>query len=173
VRSTYSAQLAGMLAVGVLAAAFWVRRSWRGLTRERDVTGRAFAALLLALWVQGLAATHPGVVTSDGVFHANKVQAVAAGEYFPVSLTPHHPPYRFPYGVTFHLLVAPLRQGGIDAEVGVRVVAAVASVLASAVLLRTLLPWGEGRAALLVCLLQLLPTSFAPFSAGNFSNVFA
>jgi len=107
------------------------------------------------------------------VFHAHKVEAAAAGEYFPVSLTPPDPPYRFPYGVAFHLLVAPLLRAGIDAEAAVRGVAATSSLLASAVLLRTLLPWGAGRAALAVCFLQLLPTTFGPFSAGNFSNVFA
>ncbi|HVQ29189.1 MAG TPA: hypothetical protein VMV21_06410 [Vicinamibacteria bacterium] len=173
VRSTYSVTLAGVLAMGVLASALWARRSGRDRTREGDDTGLVLAALLLALWVQGLAATHPGLVTSDAVFHAHKVKAVAGGELFPVSITPHDPPYKFPYGVTFHLLVATLLRTGIDAEAGVRLLAAAASVLASAVLLRTLLPWGAVRAPLCVALLQLLPTTFGPFSAGNFSNVFA
>ena len=144
------------------------------MARERALaTSQAFLALALALWVQGVTATHPCLVTSDGVFHANKVKLAAAGDYFPVSLTPHNPPYRFPYGVTFHLLVATLLRTGIDAEVLVRGVAAATSVLASAVLLRTLLPWTAARAALCVALLQLLPTTFGPFSAGNFSNIFA
>ena len=173
-RSDYSVQLAFLSVGGVMAAAGWVRLASRGVPSEGgSATGRAFAALVLVLWVQGVAATHPCLVTSDGVFHAHKVEQASAGEYFPVSLTPHEPPYRFPYGVTFHLLVAMLLRAGIDAELGVRVVAAAASVLASAVLLRTLLPWGAARAALCVGLLQLLPTTFGPFSAGNFSNIFA
>jgi hypothetical protein len=171
-RSPYAAQLAWLLVGAALLAVLGARWVARGGTGGAPPSG-AFAALLLAFWVEWGAVSHPCLVTSDAVFHAHKVKSAAEGDYFPLSLTPHHPPFRFPYGVSFHLLLAPLYHAGLDPARLVVLAAAAAGLAASGALLLALQPWGPGRAALAVALLQLMPVTFGPFSAGNFSNVFA
>jgi hypothetical protein len=168
VRSPYAVRLAVLLVAGVLLAGWCSRRAARGAPSPWG-----FAALLLALWVQGVAATHPLLVTSDLVFHSNKLKAAADGSYWPVSLTPHDPPFRFPYGVSFHLLLVPLYRAGVEAEAAIVGAAAVSSLVASGVLLMTLQSLDKLPAALTVAVLQLLPATFGPWSAGNFSNIFA
>lgn len=170
VRSGYAAILALLLTVGViLAAAFavWMARRTRGSGRW------AFGALLVALVVQGVAATSPLMVVSDAVFHANQLARVAEGDLFPTSVTQHARPFRFPYGVSFYAMLAPLARAGLDGVELVRAGAALSGIVASAGLFALLAPQGPALAALAVVLLQLLPGTFDVYSFGNLSNAFA
>jgi hypothetical protein len=165
--------LGGILACGALLAALVARRA--PLSVECGLSGPAwaFVALLVAVVVHGAAATSPLMVVSDAVFQANKVRAVAGGDFFPTSETQHIPPFRFPYGVSFFALLAPLLRLGLDPVGLVRWGAALSGLLASAALFYLVAPRGVAWAGLSVLLLQLLPGSFDLFSYGNLSNVFA
>jgi hypothetical protein len=112
------------------------------------------------------------MVVSDAVFHANKLQAVAAGDWFPTSVTQHARPFRFPYGVSFYALLAPLARARLDGVWLVRLGAALSGVAASAALF-ALLRAAPARAGLAVLALQALPVAFDMYSYGNLSNVFA
>lgn len=170
VRSGYAGRLALVLAAGAavmgLAAAAMDRRA-------RGRGAWAFGALLVALLVQGGAATSPLMVVSDAVFHANQLDRVAHGDLFPTSVTQHARPFRFPYGVSFYALLAPLARAGLDGVDLVRAGAALSGIAASIGLFALLAPQGASTAALAVVLLQLLPGTFAVYSYGNLSNVFA
>ncbi len=168
VRSPYAASLGALLAcgaLGCLACAHFVA------ARDASRARWAFVALLLAFVVQGVAAVAPLMEVSDAVFHANKLEDVAAGDFFPHSVTQHARPFRFPYGVSFYALLAPLAQAGVDRVLLVRWGAALFS-LAASVALFGLLRAVPARAALAVILLQVLPATFEVFSFGNLSNVF-
>jgi len=168
--SDYRTTLAVLLVVGaILAGAFGsvMRR------RRAGSAGWAFASALVVLAVQGVAATSPLMVVSDAVFHANKLAAVAGGDLFPTSVTQHAEPFRFPYGVAFYALLAPLARTGVDLIALVRGGAALAGLLASAGLFWVLLARGPRVAGLAVLLLQILPITFDVFSFGNLSNIFA
>ena len=168
-RSRHATTLALLWAGGALLAGVLGRAA----ERRRPGSARwAFVAILAAVLVQGLAATSPLMVVSDAVFHANKLAAVAAGDFFPTSLTQHARPFRIPYGVSFYALLAPLRLWGLDGVGLVRFGAAASGILASLVLYRLLLPQGGARAGAAVLLLQLLPGVFDVYSYGNLSNVF-
>jgi hypothetical protein len=137
-------------------------------------TGWAFVGLLAACAVQGLLATSPVMVVSDAVFHANTLARVSAGDWFPVSVTQHHPPFRIPYGVSFYALLVPFLRAGVDAVDLVRGGAALAGIAASAALFATLArAYGPMAAGLGVVLLQCLPLVFdVGYSYGNLSNAF-
>jgi hypothetical protein len=169
VRSTYTPVAATIVtAGGAFALAFvrWAARRWP------DVGPAGYAGLLLAVLVQGLAATSPVMVVSDAVFHANNLARVAAGDLWLTSFTQHTPPFRFPYGVSFYALLAPLYWLGLDPVWLVRAGAAVSGLLASGALLALLAPRGDRCAGLAVAALQLLPVTFDLYSYGNLSNVF-
>jgi len=170
VRSGYALGLALILIAGVtLAGAFaaWMDRRVKG-------TGPwAFGAVVAAVLVQGVAATSPLMVVSDAVFHANQLAKVAAGDFFITSVTQHARPFRFPYGVSFYALLAPLARAGLDGVWLVRAGAAASGIAASAGLFLLLASRGPATAALAVVLLQLLPGTFDVYSFGNLSNVFA
>jgi hypothetical protein len=169
VRSSYAPVAAAIVAAGgvfALAVVRWAARRWPG------VGPAAYAGLFLAVLVQGLAATSPVMVVSDAVFHANNLARVAAGDLWLTSFTQHSPPFRFPYGVSFYALLAPLNALGLDPVWLVRDGAALAGVLASAALLALVAPTGDRRAGLAVAALQLLPVTFDLYSYGNLSNVF-
>ena len=169
VRSDYTERLAlGLSACAAAALAF--ARCVRG--RHSLAMPWAFLAVLVALFVQGVAGTSPLMVVSDAVFHSHRLQGVLEGRLFPTSLTPGSHPYRFPYGVSFYVLLAPLRMLDMDGVWLVRHGAAWAGVAASGALYWLLAPGGPRRAALAVILLQLLPTTFELFSFGNLSNIF-
>jgi len=169
VRSPYAAWLAALIVIGALGAVLFAR--WRE-ARVPGVGPWAFAAFLAAFLVQVLAATSPLMVVSDEVFHANNLARVAGGEWFLTSLTQHAQPFRFPYGVSFYALLAPLLRAGVDGVALVRAGAAVSGLAASLGLFALLAPAGAARAGLAVVLLQLLPGAFDPYSFGNLSNVF-
>jgi hypothetical protein len=169
VRSPYAQGLATLLSLatlGALAFALWAGRRFEAAARW------AFASLLAAALVQWAAATSPMMVVSDAVFHAHKLAGVAAGDLFPTSLTPGERPFRFPYGISFYALLAPLARLGLDAVTLVRHAAALSGVASSAVLFVILAGAGARRAGLAVLGLQLLPTTFDLYSYGNLSNVF-
>jgi hypothetical protein len=149
-----------------LAVVRWVARRWP------DVGPAGYAGMLLAVLVQGLAATSPVMVVSDAVFHANNLARVATGDLWLTSFTQHTPPFRFPYGVSFYALLAPLHWLGLDPVWLVRAGAALSGLLASSALLVLLAPRGDRRAGLAVAALQLLPVTFDLYSYGNLSNVF-
>jgi hypothetical protein len=113
------------------------------------------------------------MVVSDAVFHANNLLRVVAGNLWITSQTQHSPPFQFPYGISFYVLLAPLFRLGLDAVWLVRGGAAVAGLAGSAALVWMLAPQGAARAGLAVVVLQLLPMTFDLYSFGNLSNVFA
>jgi hypothetical protein len=170
VRSGYAMRLTVILAVGVAL----VGGIARAMDRPAPGRGRwAFGAFLAALLVQGVAATSPLMVVSDAVFHANQLDRVARGDLLLTSVTQHARPFRFPYGVSFYVLLAPLLRAGFDGVELVRAGAAVSGIAASVGLFALLAPSGPASAALAVVLLQLLPGTFDVYSYGNLSNVFA
>ena len=169
VRSSYATGLAALIVLAALGAALFAR--WRE-GRVPGVAPWAFAAFLAAFLVQILAATSPLMVVSDEVFHANNLARVAGGEWFLTSVTQHAQPFRFPYGVSFYALLAPLLRAGVDGVALVRTGAAVSGLAASLGLFALLAPAGAARAGLAVVVLQLLPGAFDPYSFGNLSNVF-
>ena len=168
-RSAYATTLALLLAGAALVAGLLGRAAGR---RWPGAAGWTFATLMVVALVQGLCATSPLMVVSDAVFHANKLVAVASGDFFPTSLTQHARPFRIPYGVSFYVLLAPLYRGGLDGVTLVRFGAAASGILASLVLYGLLLPLGTTRAAAAAVMLQLLPGTFDVYSYGNLSNVF-
>lgn len=170
VRSPYAATLAASLVLGAVMAATFAR--WCAV-RVPEASPFAFAAFMAAFLVQGVAATSPVMVVSDVMFHANKLMAVSAGDFFPTSVTQHVPPFRIPYGVSFYALLLPFARLGVDPAWAVRIGASAAGLIASAALFRLALPLGAARAALATVLLQLLPGTFdVPYSHGNLSNGF-
>ena len=140
---------------------------------SRGRGGACCLALLLAVVVHGGCARSPQMIVSDAVLQANKLTAVAHGEFFPTSETQHTPPFRFPYGVSFFALLAPLARLGCDPVALVRWGAALSGLGAAFALLRLLAPRGALWAGAAVGLLQILPGSFDLYSYGNLSNVFA
>ncbi|HEY6547341.1 MAG TPA: hypothetical protein VI589_05525, partial [Vicinamibacteria bacterium] len=179
-RSPYSRELAiglgmglGLLAGAARLAAPALKARLRASDSPEAVARWAFAALLPAFLIQGIAAAHPCLVASDAVFHAHNLQAVANGDFWLTSLTPHDPPFRFPYGVSFYALLVPLLHSGLDLTTLVRFFAVASAVAAALALFVVLSPLGAGRAALAVGLLQALPATFDLLSAGNYTNVFA
>jgi hypothetical protein len=169
VRSGWAVELAALLTIGALICGILAR--W--FDRRRPGAGApALAALMFTGAVQVVLATTPVMVVSDVVFHAHKLEQVAAGDLFPVSLTQHATPFQFPYGVAFYALLAPFVMSGLDPVRVVQYGAAVSSVVACAALLWLLVPHGPRRAALAVGLLSLLPITFDVYSYGNLSNVF-
>jgi hypothetical protein len=168
--ASYALRLALLLVVGIVALGIVVR--W--MTRSSlPPTPAPLFALLAAFFVQGVIGTYPLLIPTDASFHANKLAIVAKGDLFPVSETQHHPPYRFPYGVSFYALLAPAQRWlGLDNVSLVRGGAAFAAVLGSAALCWLLLPRGSLEAALATGTLQLIPVTFALWKYGNFSNIF-
>jgi hypothetical protein len=170
VRSPYATTLAVLLAAGVAAAVAFAAFVGR---RRPEARPWAFAAILLAVVVQGIAATHPLLVVSDAVFHAHNLEAVSRGELFLTSLTPHARPFRFPYGVSFYVALVPFLRLGVDAVDLVQSGAAIAGIAGSAALFALLaLTAGARVAGIAVGVFQLLPVTFDLFSFGNLSNVF-
>jgi hypothetical protein len=169
VRSTYAERLGALLSAAAILAALFAAWADRKAPGGR---GWAFAAVLSAALVQGIAGTSPVMVVSDAVFHANKLAQVAAGDLFPTSVTQHARPFRFPYGVSFYVLLAPLARAGLDPVGLVRAGAAVAGVFASAALFLLIAPIDARWAGLAVLFLQLLPGVFDVYSFGNLSNAF-
>jgi hypothetical protein len=170
IRSPYALVAVAVSLAGCGLAAAVARRAER---RWPGSGPAAYAALLLAVLVQGLAATSPLMVVSDAVFHANNLARVAAGDYWITSRTQHSPPFQFPYGVSFYVLLAPLARLGLDGVWLVRGGAALAGVAGSAALFWLAAPLGGVRAGLAVASLQLLPVTFDLHSYGNLSNVFS
>lgn len=169
VRSTYTPVALMIVTAGggfALAVVRWAARRWPA------VGPAGYAGLLLAVLVQGLAATSPMMVVSDAVFHANNLARVANGDLWLTSFTQHTPPFRFPYGVSFYALLAPLYWLGLDPVWLVRAGAALSGLLASGALLALLAPRGDRCAGLAVAALQVLPVTFDLYSYGNLSNVF-
>jgi hypothetical protein len=164
VHSPYAAELAlGLAALAALAALLA-----RLVREERRVT---FLAALFAL-LPAVIALHPLIVGFDAAFHAHKLLEVAGGELFPVSLTQHSPPFRFPYGVSFQALLSPLVWLGASPDRLVETGAVACSVALPALLFLVLRRRGAVLAAGAVLALQLVPWSTEVFSNANYSNAF-
>jgi hypothetical protein len=169
-RSPYAATLALLLAGLGAAAALFARLCAR---RVPGAGGWALAAAGAALTVQGLLATSPLLVVSDAVFHANNLLRVAGGDLLPTSVTQHATPFRFPYGVSFYLVLAPFLRLCGDPVALVRGGAAVSAVASSlALFLMLLRRRSPDQAGLAVVMLVLLPVTLDVHSHGNLSNVF-
>ncbi len=168
-RSPY-ALLGGLeIALGASAAA-WAVQAIR--KTPRSLSRLAFTAVAVAAAVQIVAATHPLMVVSDAVFHANKLERLAGGEWLPTSQTQHARPFQFPYGVSFYTLLLPFEAAGLDRVGLVRFGAAIAAFAASVALVRS---WGRAIGAggvVAVVVLQLLPQTIDVHSFGNLSNIF-
>lgn len=163
--SSLSLILCGLIASG-LAFARWTERRQPGAARW------AFPSLLLAGFVQVVAGCAPTMVVSDAEFHAHMLTRVAHGELFPTSLTPGQRPFRFPYGVSFYALLAPLEWAGVEPVDAVRAAAGISGLVASAGLFLLLRRRSPRQAGLATIVLQLLPVTFDLFSFGNLSNIF-
>jgi hypothetical protein len=170
VHSPYAARLAVVLCVGSVACGLW-GMAWT--RRQPGAGGWAFVSLLAAVVVQVVVGASPLMVVSDAVFHANNLGRVAGGDFFLTSLTQHATPFRFPYGVSFYLLLAPLLRLGVEPVALVRWGAALAGVAAAGGLFGLLVSRGPALAALAVVLLQLMPGTIDVLSFGNLSNAFA
>lgn len=170
-RSGHAPRLTIVLIAGAVVCAVFSR--W--CERRRAGAGRwAFAALMAAVAVQGVIASSPVMVVSDAVFHANNLQKVARGDLLLTSMTQHARPFRFPYGVSFYVLLAPLLRAGLDGVALVRIGASAAAVAASGAMFVLLMARSTAaRAGLSVLALQLLPLTLDVHSHGNLSNVFA
>lgn len=168
-RSDWPVSMAVQLAAGVIAAAVFARACER---RHAGAGPLAFMALLFTVTVVLVLATAPVMVVSDVVFHANKLRQVAGGDLFPVSVTQHAVPFRFPYGVAFYALLAPLARLGLDPVRLVQYGAAASGIAASAALVWLLLPSGPRLAAGAAMILHLVPIVFDVYSYGNMSNIF-
>jgi hypothetical protein len=169
VYSPYASTLAIELAVAAVAAAGLAR----AFERRREGAGAgAFVALLLALSVQGIAATSPVMVSSDVVFHANQLRHAADGALFPTSVTQHQTPFQIPYGVSFYALLAPFVWLGLDRMLLVTAGAGLSGVIASAALFDRLCRHDVRLATASVVALQCLPGTFGIHSYGNLSNAF-
>ena len=170
-RSPYGTRLPVLIVMGLFGATAF---AWR-MERRHSGAGRWALVAMTAAWlVHGVLATSPAMVVSDAVFHANTLARVAGGDLFPTSVTQHSPPFRFPYGVSFYVVLAPFLRAGIDGVALVRAGAAIAGVLASAAFFLTLVRlYGAPVAGLSIVLLQALPTTFdVAYSYGNLSNGF-
>lgn len=169
VRSAYADVLPSLLVLGGFLAAAFAR--WRASRAGEAAAAWAFGAVLAAFLVQAVVLTSPMVVTSDAVFHANRLQQVAGGDFFPVSRTQHARPFRIPYPVSFYVLLAPLAKAGLDPVALVRYGAGLSAALGSAALFLI----GERqprRAALAVLLALSMPIAADVQSYGVLSNVF-
>lgn len=169
--SPYALRLCGLLCAGCVAGLVFARLVGR---RHPGAAPAALIALLAGWLVQVVAGTAPLMVVSDAVFHANKLAAVAGGDLFPISVTQHARPFRFPYGVSFYAGLAPLARAGLDTVALVRAGAAASGLAATVgIFLLALGHAGPRAAALSALLLQVLPGAFdVAYSYGNFSNAF-
>jgi hypothetical protein len=169
-RSAYAQELAVLMVALCALAGLLARLAERAVPRSG---AWAFAAVLLAGLVQGIAAASPVMVTSDAYFHANNLLRVSRGDLFLTSITPHERPFRIPYGVSFYALLLPFLRTGVEPVLLVRWGAAVSALTASLALYFLVSLKRSARVAgLAVIVLQLLPASFVYFSEGTLSNVF-
>lgn len=164
--SRYAASLALELGVSSCAAALVAR-----LVRP-DLRRATFVAALTALLLQLVVALHPLMVGFDAEFHAHKLGEVAAGNLFPISLTQHAAPFRFPYGVSFQALLAPLAWTGLAPRALVEGGAVASGLLLSALLFALVARRSPALAAPAVIALQIVPWSVEVFSNANYSNAF-
>jgi hypothetical protein len=169
--SPYAQRLSLTQAGGAVIAFAFARAVGK---RHAGAAPAAFVALLVAWIVHVVAGTSPVMIVSDAVFHANNLARVAGGDLFPTSVTQHARPFRFPYGVSFYALLAPLARAGIDTLTLVRFGVAAAGLLATAaVFILALGSLGPLTAGLAAVILQLLPGAFdVAYSYGNLSNAF-
>ncbi|MEO5822285.1 MAG: hypothetical protein ABIT71_17400, partial [Vicinamibacteraceae bacterium] len=115
---------AGALAAAIgLAAALWQRRA----LSAPAATAVGLTAIALALGLEGL--LHPGKAIVDAVFHAHKLGTVLAGEYFFTQPMPSG--VEFPYAIGLYVTAAPWAGLTRDHVMLLRVVVAVAHVLAA------------------------------------------
>jgi len=168
--SPYATTLSILVAFSAWASLVFARL-FRGRGEEASPRA-AFLAALVAVAVQGIAATSPLMVVSDVGLNANKLIQVSGGDWFPTSFTQHSPPFRIPYGVSFYALLVPFARLGLDPVSVVRAGAAVSGVLGALVVFALVAKRGAWRALAAVAILQFLPGTFERFSYGNLPNVF-
>jgi hypothetical protein len=114
---------AGLLAAGVAGVAALSRRPLSGAAS----VATALAAIALVLGLEGL--LHPGKAFVDAVFHAHKLDTVLAGQYFFTQPMPSG--VEFPYAIGLYVTAAVFAGLTRDHVLLLRVVVAVAHVLAA------------------------------------------
>ncbi|MCU0242319.1 MAG: hypothetical protein MUF51_07835, partial [Vicinamibacteria bacterium] len=83
----YSSSLSTMCLILCLGGAVVAAFARVGSTRSRPEKLWLLSAILLVFWVGGVLTTSPLLVSSDVVMHAHKLKEVAAGNWFPTSVT--------------------------------------------------------------------------------------
>src|SRR5262245_18380726 len=140
--SAYASRLPWQLALAVAFAACFARLLARRAPAGGGGSAVLLPALAVAFLVNGIAATSPVMVASDVVFHAHMLRDVAAGEWFPTSVTQHARPFKIPYGSAFYALLVPWARAGFDLVFLVRAGAGFGGCLAAIGLLWLLAPLG-------------------------------
>lgn len=145
----------------------------------RPAPARAFLRSGLFLASLGAITTHavlppsPLVIQSDAQLHGNKVGEAAKGELFPTSRTDHRPPFDFPYGISFHGLVAPFSGSSSENAGLARRAAALASGASIAGLAFAWVRAAPMAAPAAVLLWAFAPVNLRVMGFGNLNNIFA
>jgi hypothetical protein len=157
---------AALLAALVAGLAALVRRP---LSPEAGIA-TSLAAIALVLGLDGL--LHPGKAVVDAVFHAHKLDTVLAGQYFFTQPMPSG--VEFPYAIGLYVTAAPWAGLTRDHVMLLRVVVAVAHVLAALSLYPVVRrQWqSPGGAAVAVGAYLLAPLPFVVIGNANQTYAF-
>jgi hypothetical protein len=157
---------AGLLAALVAGIAALLRRP---LSAEAGIA-TSLAAMALVLGLEGL--LHPGKAFVDAVFHAHKLDTVLAGQYFFTQPMPSG--VEFPYAIGLYVTAAPWAGLTRDHVLLLRVVVAVAHVLAALSLYPVVRrEWqNPGGAAVAVGAYLLAPLPFVVIGNANQTYAF-
>ncbi len=119
--------------------------------------------------------TYPLMLSSDALFHANRLSELLAGNWYLTSVTQHAPPFHIPYPFALFAISAPLASMGLDRVLSLELVAGLTDVAAGlAIIFLAHRFLNDVRAGILGAVLyQLVPLNGLAFSAGNLSNLFA
>ena len=156
---------AAALTALVAAVAAVIRRPLAGASG----VAMAIAALALALGVEGL--LHPGKATVDAVFHAHKLGTVLAGQYFFTQPMPSG--VEFPYAPGLYVMAVPWASLSRDHVMLLRVVVAVAHILAALSLYPLVRRWWSPPWAGVVAVAAYLLAPLPLLVIGNANQTYA
>jgi hypothetical protein len=136
-----------------------------------SVTGAIAAVFLVEMAV----AFYPLTLSSDADFQANRMQHFLEGDWHPISVTQHEPPFSIPYPVSLYAVSAPLVLMGVERVSALTATTSVFDVVVSIALI--FLAWrflDDVRGGVIAALIyQLAPMNALSSSAGNLTNLFA